>query len=158
MKRSLARARGAKFAGVHPPSISEGARPCPKHPQTRRKMPNQAKVGMPHSQPFGSASRTNPCSFEHEVSHPTRTTAIGSGHKKTSSANCRLKCAFVPQKPEKDPLAIVPIANNVCSGCGLTLPVALVYAVRAGEPLPMHQLRPHLVTPKSAPGALAAKA
>ncbi len=36
---------------------------------------------------------------------------------------------------KKDPLAIVPIANNVCSGCGLTLPVALVYAVRAGEKL-----------------------
>ncbi len=36
---------------------------------------------------------------------------------------------------KKDPLAIVPIANNVCSGCGLTLPVALVYAVRSGERL-----------------------
>lgn len=36
---------------------------------------------------------------------------------------------------KKDVLAIVPISNNVCSGCGLTLPVSLVYAVRAGEKL-----------------------
>ncbi len=36
---------------------------------------------------------------------------------------------------KKDMLAIVPISNNVCSGCGLTLPVSLVYAVRAGEKL-----------------------
>lgn len=36
---------------------------------------------------------------------------------------------------KKDPLAIVPIANNLCSGCGLTLPVSLVYAVRAAEKL-----------------------
>lgn len=36
---------------------------------------------------------------------------------------------------KKDILAIVPISNNVCSGCGLTLPVSLVYAVRAGEKL-----------------------
>jgi len=40
------------------------------------------------------------------------------------------------QKMEKkDLLAIVPISNNVCTGCGLTLPVSLVYAVRAGEKL-----------------------
>jgi mannitol/fructose-specific phosphotransferase system IIA component (Ntr-type) len=36
---------------------------------------------------------------------------------------------------KKDLLAIVPISNNVCSGCGLTLPVSLVYAVRAAEKL-----------------------
>ncbi len=36
---------------------------------------------------------------------------------------------------KKDVLAIVPISNNICSGCGLTLPVSLVYAVRAGEKL-----------------------
>ncbi len=36
---------------------------------------------------------------------------------------------------KKDQLAIVPISNNVCSGCGLTLPVSLVYAVRAAEKL-----------------------
>lgn len=36
---------------------------------------------------------------------------------------------------KKDLLAIVPISNNVCSGCGLTLPVSLVYAVKAGEKL-----------------------
>lgn len=36
---------------------------------------------------------------------------------------------------KKDVLAIVPISHNVCSGCGLTLPVSLVYAVRAGEKL-----------------------
>jgi len=40
------------------------------------------------------------------------------------------------QKIEKrDVLAIVPISNNVCSGCGLSLPVSLIYAVRAGEKL-----------------------
>ena len=36
---------------------------------------------------------------------------------------------------KKDVLAIVPISNNICSGCGLTLPVSLVYAVRAREKL-----------------------
>lgn len=36
---------------------------------------------------------------------------------------------------KKDLLAIVPISNNVCAGCGLTLPVSLVYAVRAAEKL-----------------------
>lgn len=36
---------------------------------------------------------------------------------------------------KKDPLAIVPISNNVCCGCGLALPIALVYAVRACEKL-----------------------
>lgn len=36
---------------------------------------------------------------------------------------------------KKDVMAIVPIYNNVCMGCGLTLPVSLVYAVRAGEQL-----------------------
>lgn len=36
---------------------------------------------------------------------------------------------------KKDLLAIVPISNNVCSGCGLTLPVSLVYSVRAAEKL-----------------------
>lgn len=36
---------------------------------------------------------------------------------------------------KKDLLAIVPISNNVCTGCGLTLPVSLVYAVKAGEKL-----------------------
>jgi mannitol/fructose-specific phosphotransferase system IIA component (Ntr-type) len=36
---------------------------------------------------------------------------------------------------KKDMLVIVPISNNVCSGCGLTLPVSLVYAVRAAERL-----------------------
>lgn len=45
---------------------------------------------------------------------------------------------FLFQKiQKKDLLAIVPISNNVCSGCGLTLPVSLVYAVRAAEK--MHQ-------------------
>ncbi len=40
------------------------------------------------------------------------------------------------QKIEKrDILAIVPISNNICSGCGLSLPVSLIYAVRAGEKL-----------------------
>ncbi|MBI2441085.1 MAG: PTS sugar transporter subunit IIA [Lentisphaerae bacterium] len=43
---------------------------------------------------------------------------------------------FLFQKiQKKDLLAIVPISNNVCSGCGLTLPVSLVYAVRAAEKL-----------------------
>jgi mannitol/fructose-specific phosphotransferase system IIA component (Ntr-type) len=36
---------------------------------------------------------------------------------------------------KKDIMAIVPIYNNVCTGCGLTLPISLVYAVRAGEKL-----------------------
>lgn len=36
---------------------------------------------------------------------------------------------------KKDALAIVPISNNVCLGCGLALPVSLVYAVRAGQRL-----------------------
>lgn len=36
---------------------------------------------------------------------------------------------------KKDVLVIVPISNNVCSGCGLMLPVSMVYAVRAGETL-----------------------
>jgi PTS system fructose-specific IIC component len=36
---------------------------------------------------------------------------------------------------KKDLLVIVPISNNVCTGCGLILPVSLVHAVRAGEKL-----------------------
>ncbi len=36
---------------------------------------------------------------------------------------------------KKDALAIVPISDNICSGCGLILPVSLVHAVRAGEKL-----------------------
>ncbi len=36
---------------------------------------------------------------------------------------------------KKDILAIVPIYNNICAGCGLTLPVSMVYAVRAGKKL-----------------------
>ncbi|MCA1808708.1 MAG: PTS sugar transporter subunit IIA, partial [Lentisphaerae bacterium] len=52
-------------------------------------------------------------------------------------------CATLPedvrqlfQKIEKrDILAIVPISNNVCSGCGLSLPVSLIYSIRAGEKL-----------------------
>ncbi len=35
----------------------------------------------------------------------------------------------------KDLLVIVPISNNVCTGCGLILPVSLVHAVRSGEKL-----------------------
>jgi len=34
---------------------------------------------------------------------------------------------------KKDLLIIVPVSNNVCTGCGLILPVSLVHAVRAGE-------------------------
>ena len=34
---------------------------------------------------------------------------------------------------KKDQLIIVPVSNNVCTGCGLILPVSLVHAVRAGE-------------------------
>ena len=34
---------------------------------------------------------------------------------------------------KRDPVAIAQISNNVCSGCGLSLPVSLVYAVRAAE-------------------------
>ncbi len=41
--------------------------------------------------------------------------------------------ALFQRMQKKDVLAIVPISNNVCTGCGLTLPVSLVYAVRAGE-------------------------
>jgi len=36
---------------------------------------------------------------------------------------------------KKDLLIIVPVSNNVCTGCGLILPVSLVHAVRAGEKL-----------------------
>ena len=36
---------------------------------------------------------------------------------------------------KKDILSIVPVFNNVCTGCGLTLPVSLVYSVRAGNGL-----------------------
>lgn len=36
---------------------------------------------------------------------------------------------------KKDLLVIVPISNNVCTGCGLILPVSLVHAVRSGEKL-----------------------
>lgn len=36
---------------------------------------------------------------------------------------------------KKDLLIIVPISNNVCTGCGLILPVSLVHSVRAGEKL-----------------------
>lgn len=36
---------------------------------------------------------------------------------------------------KKDLLVIVPISNNVCTGCGLILPVSLVHAVKAGEKL-----------------------
>ena len=36
---------------------------------------------------------------------------------------------------KKDILSIVPISNNICTGCGLTLPVSLVYSVRAGNRL-----------------------
>jgi len=36
---------------------------------------------------------------------------------------------------KKDLLVIVPISNNVCTGCGLILPVSLVHAVRAGKKL-----------------------
>jgi len=36
---------------------------------------------------------------------------------------------------KKDMLVTVPISNNVCTGCGLILPVSLVHAVRAGEKL-----------------------
>jgi len=36
---------------------------------------------------------------------------------------------------KKDLLVIVPVSNNVCTGCGLILPVSLVHAVRAGEKL-----------------------
>lgn len=36
---------------------------------------------------------------------------------------------------KRDVLAIVPISVNVCSGCGLSLPVSLIYAVRAGDKL-----------------------
>ncbi len=36
---------------------------------------------------------------------------------------------------KKEVLSIVPISNNVCLGCGLTLPISLVYAVRAGQKL-----------------------
>lgn len=36
---------------------------------------------------------------------------------------------------KKDLLIIVPISNNVCTGCGLILPVSLVHAVRSGEKL-----------------------
>ena len=36
---------------------------------------------------------------------------------------------------KKDLLIIVPVSNNVCTGCGLILPVSLVHAVRSGEKL-----------------------
>jgi len=36
---------------------------------------------------------------------------------------------------KKDLLVIVPISNNVCTGCGLILPISLVHAVKAGEKL-----------------------
>ena len=36
---------------------------------------------------------------------------------------------------KKDLLVIVPVSNNVCTGCGLILPVSLVHAVRSGEKL-----------------------
>jgi mannitol/fructose-specific phosphotransferase system IIA component (Ntr-type) len=73
---------------------------------------------------------------EHEVS------ASGKGNPQLDQAIKDLLSQLPPEvrllflkSQKKDPLAIVPIANNVCSGCGLTLPVALVYAVRSGERL-----------------------
>lgn len=36
---------------------------------------------------------------------------------------------------KRDTLVIVPISNNICSGCGLSLPVSSIYAIRAGEKL-----------------------
>lgn len=36
---------------------------------------------------------------------------------------------------KKSPLAIVPIANGVCSACGMSLPVSLVHEVHAAEKL-----------------------
>lgn len=34
---------------------------------------------------------------------------------------------------QKGPLAIVPVVNGVCTACGMTLPVSLVYQVHAAE-------------------------
>ena len=34
---------------------------------------------------------------------------------------------------QKGPLAIVPVVNGVCTACGMTLPVSLVYKVHAAE-------------------------
>ena len=34
---------------------------------------------------------------------------------------------------QKSPLAIVPVVNGVCTACGMTLPVSLVYQVHAAE-------------------------
>ena len=36
---------------------------------------------------------------------------------------------------ERGPLAIVPIANGICSACGMSLPVSLVHTVHAAESL-----------------------
>ena len=36
---------------------------------------------------------------------------------------------------ERGPLAIVPIANGICSACGMSLPVSLVHTVHAAENL-----------------------
>lgn len=36
---------------------------------------------------------------------------------------------------QKSPLAIVPVVNGVCTACGMTLPVSLVYQVHAAEKL-----------------------
>ncbi len=34
---------------------------------------------------------------------------------------------------KKGPLAIVPVYNGICSGCGMALPVSLVHTVKAAE-------------------------
>jgi mannitol/fructose-specific phosphotransferase system IIA component (Ntr-type) len=50
--------------------------------------------------------------------------------------NLPAETSLLFQKIEKkDLLVIVPISNNVCTGCGLILPVSLVHAVRSGEKL-----------------------
>lgn len=36
---------------------------------------------------------------------------------------------------KKDPVAIVPISNQVCCGCGMSLPISLAYSVKACEKL-----------------------
>ena len=43
--------------------------------------------------------------------------------------------ALFQKLQRKDILAIVPISNNVCTGCGLTIPISLVYSIRSGEKL-----------------------
>lgn len=55
---------------------------------------------------------------------------------KSLRENLPAETSLLFQKIEKkDLLIIVPISNNVCTGCGLILPVSLVHAVRAGEKL-----------------------